>query len=107
MIKASPNPDLLLSDYLYFFTKSGIYEDWKNSIFNQATIQNIGADKYANLEIPTPPTITEQIQITEFISNELQRIDTKKEKTQKLIDLLTEYRTALISEVVTGKVKVV
>ena len=107
LIKASPNPDLLLSDYLYFFTKSGIYEDWKNSIFNQATIQNIGADKYANLEIPTPPTITEQIQITEFISNELQRIDTKKEKTQKLIDLLTEYRTALISEVVTGKVKVV
>ena len=32
---------------------------------------------------------------------------TRKRKTQKLIDLLTEYRTALISEVVTGKVTVV
>jgi len=27
--------------------------------------------------------------------------------TEKLIELLTEYRTALISEVVTGKVKVI
>ena len=29
LIKASPNPDLLLSDYLYFSQNQGIYEDWK------------------------------------------------------------------------------
>ena len=34
------------------------------------------------------------------------RIDTKKSKTEKLIELLTEHRTALISKVVTGKIKV-
>ncbi len=38
---------------------------------------------------------------------ETARIDAKIQKTNRLIQLLTEYRTALISEVVTGKIKVV
>lgn len=45
--------------------------------------------------------------ITFHIETECSLIDAKKTKIEKLIDLLTEYRTALISEVVTGKVKVV
>jgi type I restriction enzyme S subunit len=35
------------------------------------------------------------------------QIDLQVSRTQKLINLLTEYRTALISEVVTGKLKVI
>lgn len=106
LIKASPNPDMILSDYLYLFTKTSNYEQWKNSIFNQATIQNIGADKYAYLDI-TIPKIEEQKVIIDHIHKESDRIDSKIKKTKKLIDLLIEYRSALISEVVTGKVKVI
>lgn len=106
LIKASPNPDMILSDYLYLFTKTSNYEQWKNSIFNQATIQNIGADKYAYLDI-TVPKVEEQKVIIDHIHKESDRIDSKIKKTKKLIDLLIEYRSALISEVVTGKVKVI
>jgi type I restriction enzyme, S subunit len=53
------------------------------------------------------PPIKEQEKIVAFIDVECIRINTKKAKTEKLIDLLTEYRTALISEVVTGKIRVV
>lgn len=106
LIKASPNPELILSDYLYLFTKTSNYEQWKNSIFNQATIQNIGADKYAYLDI-TIPKVEEQKVIIDHIHKESDRIDSKIKKTKKLIDLLIEYRSALISEVVTGKVKVI
>ena len=106
LIKASPNPELILSDYLYLFTKTSNYEQWKNSIFNQATIQNIGADKYAYLDI-TIPKVEEQKVIIDHIYKESDRIDSKIKKTKKLIDLLIEYRSALISEVVTGKVKVI
>ena len=35
------------------------------------------------------------------------KIEAKINKTERLILLLTEYRTALISEVVTGKIKVI
>lgn len=105
LIKAKPNTQLITSDFLYKFTKSGFYENWKDSIFNKATIQNIGADKYAVLDIPKPP-VSEQIKIIDFIEQESKRIDAKIKKAKKYIKLLTEYRTALISEVVTGKIKV-
>jgi type I restriction enzyme S subunit len=106
LIKATPNPNEMLSDYLYLFTKSGAYLQWKSSIFNQATIQNIGADKYSLLEVPVPK-VEEQRLIVKHIEAECARIDLKKEKAEKLIKLLTEYRNALISEVVTGKTKVI
>lgn len=43
LIKASCNTDKLLPQYLYLYTQSSIYELWKDSIFIQSTIQNIGA----------------------------------------------------------------
>ena len=52
------------------------------------------------------PPIHEQNSIVQYIDAECSRINSKIEKTKKLIDLLTEYRTTLISEIVTGKIKV-
>src|SRR5690606_32606216 len=94
LIKATVNKSVMSSGFLYLFTKSGSYDFWKCSIFNQATIQNIGADKYAFLEIPTPP-IPEQSLIVNYINKECKRIDTKIKRTKKLVELLKEYRTAL------------
>lgn len=52
------------------------------------------------------PPLQEQQQIVEYIEAETKRIDEKIKRTEKEIELLQEYRTALISEVVTGKIKV-
>ena len=52
------------------------------------------------------PPLSEQITIARHIKTELTRINTKITKTKKIITLQKEYRTALISEVVTGKIKV-
>lgn len=106
LIKASPNTAEIESDFLYYFTQSGIYEEWKNSIFNQATIQNIGADKYSLLNVPFPPDKIEQKEIIKMIDFEINRINFKISSTENYLELLEEYRTALISNVVTGKIKV-
>ncbi|GAB4323755.1 MAG: hypothetical protein Kow00127_16460 [Bacteroidales bacterium] len=53
------------------------------------------------------PSLAEQQTIVRHIEKEIARIDAKKAKTEKLIELLQEYRQALISEVVTGKIKVI
>jgi len=50
--------------------------------------------------------LSEQHSIITYLESECSRINAKVEKTKKLIALLTEYRTTLISEVVTGKIKV-
>jgi restriction endonuclease S subunit len=60
----------------------------------------------ANLPIAFPP-LEEQTAIVDYIEKEVNRINAKVEKTKKLIELLEEYKQALISEVVTGKVKVI
>jgi type I restriction enzyme S subunit len=105
LIKASPDESKILSDYLYLFTKSNVYENWKNSIFIQATIQNIGADKYNLLQI-TSPSIEEQKSIVQLIESEYTKTDRAISRIEKEIALLQEYRTSLISEVVTGKIDV-
>ena len=105
LIKASADSEKLLSDFLYYFTKSNAYENWKDSIFNQATIQNIGADKYRNLPIPLTST-AEQKEIIAYLNQKTAQIDTAISGIQQEISLLQEYRQALIFEAVTGKVDV-
>jgi type I restriction enzyme S subunit len=66
----------------------------------------LAVETIKNLQIPFPP-LEEQQSIVHHIEIECTRIDTKVARTEQLISLLDEYRTALISEVVTGKVKVI
>lgn len=99
LIKASPNNNIN-PRFLYLFTKSGAYDSWKNSIFIQATIQNIGADKYSELRVPLPPT-TEQQKIADYLDQKTTQIDTIIARKEKLIELLKEERTAIINQAVT------
>ena len=46
LIKASFDKQKINTTYIDFVTRSNYYENWKSSIFQQSTIQNIGADKY-------------------------------------------------------------
>ncbi|MFH1283802.1 MAG: restriction endonuclease subunit S [bacterium] len=105
LIKATPDTSKILSDFLCYFTRSSVYEDWKNLIFNQATIQNIGADKYSVLSLPLT-SVEEQQAIITYLDQKTEHIDKQVEIEKKLIEYLNEYRTALISEVVTGKIDV-
>ncbi len=82
---------------------------------NYQNIRNLGGgDKRdgINLEmiggIPLPFfKVSEQTEIVQHIERESAKINAKIDKAEKYIKLLTEYRTALISEVVTGKIKVI
>jgi len=99
LIKASCN-EKLLPMFLYYFTSSNSYENWKNSTFNQATIQNIGADKYCTLPIPTPSS-EEQEGIINFLSHNVAQIDALISEKEKMVEDLKAYRSSLITETVT------
>lgn len=70
------------------------------------TLPILNQSKLNNIFIAVP-SLKEQAHIIKYIEQENQRLDTKITKAKKYIKLLTEYRTALISEVVTGKIKVI
>jgi len=53
-----------------------------------------------------PPSRDEQFEILHFLEQKISQIETAIATTQNYINLLKEYRTTLISEVVTGKIDV-
>ncbi len=65
----------------------------------------LAVETIKNLTIPYP-SLEDQTPIVHHIEIETTRINAKIAKTKKIITLQKEYRTALISEVVTGKIKV-
>lgn len=65
----------------------------------------INASELITLYIALPP-IPEQHDISKFLDHEMGRIDALIEKIRKSIDMLHEYRTALTSAAVTGKIDV-
>ena len=67
---------------------------------------NIGMEDMNRMRICIPP-ISEQQQIVEYLDEQTQKIDNTISIEEKRIELLKEYRQSLISEVVTGKRKVV
>ncbi len=90
----------------YILLSSNFVQEFDSRIDKTGQQPNISSNDIGEIKI-TIPTEDEQNEIISFIDTSCSEIDSKKIKTQKLIDLLTEYRTALISEVVTGKIKVI
>ena len=88
--------------YLYWFLNSTSYWEWVRSTFIQSTIQNISADRYANLPIPTPSG-SEQSEIVDFIENSCAEIDCQQDLISKSIERLDEYRSGMVAAAVTGQ----
>lgn len=106
LIKAECNEDNLFPKFLMYYTQSSLYDIWKSMIFIQSTIQNIGANKYANLEIILPP-IREQLAIVGYLDKKCAEIDKLISIKQQKIEKLQEHKKSLIYEYVTGKKEVV
>jgi type I restriction enzyme S subunit len=62
-------------------------------------------EKFVNEPLPIPPA-DEQIEILEYIQAETAKVDELIEHTRVHIDALREYKSALISEAVTGQIDV-
>ena len=105
LIKAEANENIILSDFLYLFTNSEIFDFWKAGIFNKATIENIGADKYSQLMVITPPIKEQKEILLDFNSNN-NKIATAISLKEREIEKMKEYKMSLIDGVVTGKVRV-
>lgn len=99
LIRATLN-HLFMPKMLFYYTQSSIYELWKNSIFIQSTIQNIGADKYKQLPLCVP-TIPEQQAIVAYLDDKVGKIDRYISEKEKEIVALDELKQATIANAVT------
>lgn len=93
------------TNYLYWILRSNIGQEQIKREQTGSGREGLNFVALKNFFIPSIKS-DEQNKIIRHIQTECNRIDIKIKRTKKLIKLLKEYRTALISEVVTGKVKV-
>ena len=105
LIKCCTNERYLLPLFLLFYSQSHQYTLWKDAIFIQATIQNISAEKYNNLQLPVP-SVTEQTYICEYVMRRSSCFDNIIKIQNQIIEKLQEYRTRLVADVVTGQIDV-
>lgn len=106
LAQIKPNKSKLLGEFLFRLFQSKKFNSHFEVSANGVTRFGLPLDSITDVEVSFP-SIDEQINIVQHIETETKRIDGTISKIEKEIELLVEYRTALISEVVTGKIKVI
>ncbi|MCL7414421.1 MAG: hypothetical protein M8353_12565, partial [ANME-2 cluster archaeon] len=104
---AQIRPNISLSDGEYLFRS--FYACGINDQFRVAAtgVTRYGLGKYwLDNSLFLVPPLPEQRAIAAFLDRETERIDTLTTKIRESISKLREYRTALISAAVTGKIDV-
>ena len=90
-------------DYLYH-----LFLAMKAELLREAPVNtqgNLNVDRIGSRQIALPP-LPEQIVIVAYLDKATAAIDTAISHTRRQIELLQEYRTRLIADVVTGKLDV-
>ena len=82
--------------------QKGLLPLWSKS---GCTVESIEYSYMANTEIGVPP-IDDQQAIVEYIDKVIEKLDRQINKAQQAIEKLKEYRSALITQAVTGKIDV-
>jgi type I restriction enzyme S subunit len=91
--------------YIYWLLRSRSIRDIVIAVANTVAQTNLSQPNLKSIDICLPST-KEQKKIAAFLDRETSLIDKLIGKVQKSIELLKEYRTAIISAAVTGKIDV-
>ena len=85
--------------------ESGFVLDQLKLMSNATTIEVIYSESLKEVWLAVPP-LAEQFGIIEYLDCEAAKFDALIERTDVAVDRLTEYRQALITSAVTGKIDV-
>ena len=93
------------AEYLVFLLSSKQYLDHVDSLVRGGTRDRISRSMLGAIKIPSPPA-TEQRAIAAYLSEQTSQLDLLIRRAEAAVERLQEYRTALITAAVTGKVDV-
>ena len=104
-MKALSSKGRLDLDYFVFFVRGcekQLLREWTKQ---GATVESVEHQYLANTKVPVPP-LSEQKRIVEQLVIETAPLNTTISRLEREIELLREYRTRLVADVVTGKLDV-
>ncbi len=105
IIKFRLDPEMLNSYFVNYYFQTDIFQNYLYSLGTGSTALGIKASKLGMLKL-IAPNLDEQGKIVEFLKLEEKKFNSGFELIQHQIEKLKEYKTTLINDAVTGKIKV-
>lgn len=102
LIRFRPTANLLYEGYSTYYFRNELLREYFVKEMNIITRASMSQDLLKSLPIVLPP-IEEQVMIYKYIKTETAKIDQAIAKAEKEIELIKEYREAMIAETVLGK----
>lgn len=104
-LRVRPDRARIESAFLQLLISQPGSRDWLKLQSVGSTMDNLNETILSRLPVAAP-SVDEQRRILTFMTQETKRLDALVLKTRQSIDLLREYRTALISAAVTGQIDI-
>lgn len=98
--------DRMVPEFLAYCLNSPRCYEQAQLFTRGATNQDLGLGRMKDIELPVPPTLGEQNAIVDALNSQCSAFNTAIARLEREIELLREYRTRLIADVVTGKLDV-
>lgn len=105
LIRFRPFNNILYTKFSMYYFRNSVVREYFSREMNLVIRASLSQTLLKNLPVLLP-SLDEQHKIVNHIENKTQIIDKLVETLKQEINLITEYRTRLISDVVTGKVDV-
>ncbi len=90
------------NQFVYYVLNSALFK-FQSGRFLTTTINQLTTETLTSFEVPLPPP-REQIEISEWLTTQLEKLDALASRTERSIELLKERRSALITAAVTGQI---
>ena len=97
--------DSLDAKYLLLLLRGRLFLDYIAPIFTGISVPHLSPQQIKGFRVPLPP-LEEQQDIVGHLEAETSGLDVAISRLEREIDLLREYRTRLVADVVTGKLDV-
>ena len=94
-----------MSHYLLLLFRGRLFSAYIAPLFTGVSVPHLSSAQIRSFPIPLPP-LSEQAAIVAHLDGATRDLDATIARTQRQVDLLREYRTRLVADVVTGKVDV-
>lgn len=90
------------NQFVYYVLNSALFK-FQSGRFLTTTINQLTTETLTSFEVPLPPP-RKQIEISEWLTTQLEKLDALASRTERSIELLKERRSALITAAVTGQI---
>jgi type I restriction enzyme S subunit len=97
--------DSLDAKFLLLLLRGRLFRDYIAPIFTGVSVPHLSPEQIKDFKVPLPP-ILEQRSIVSSLETETSGLDTGVFHLEREVELLREYRTRLVADVVTGKLDV-